>query len=65
MNKPTVVRSEIGVEPFKQAPTHDEIAARAFMIFLARGGDHGHDVDDWLQAEAELRAERSRGFVES
>ncbi|HYX92558.1 MAG TPA: DUF2934 domain-containing protein [Myxococcaceae bacterium] len=35
-------------------PTHEEIARRAYEIFVARGGEHGHDVDDWLQAEREL-----------
>ena len=31
------------------------IAARAYELFRARGGEPGHDVDDWLRAEAELR----------
>jgi Protein of unknown function (DUF2934) len=31
-----------------------EIAARAYEIFLARGATDGSDLDDWLQAEAEL-----------
>ena len=30
------------------------IAERAFELFLARGGQHGHDLDDWLQAEREV-----------
>ena len=33
-----------------------EIAARAYEIFLARGATDGSDLDDWLQAEAELAA---------
>ena len=37
-----------------QSPRHDEIAARAYRIFLERGGQHGYDRDDWLQAEYEL-----------
>jgi hypothetical protein len=36
-------------------PAHVEIARRAYEIFLARGGDNGADLADWLQAEAELR----------
>jgi ribosomal protein L7/L12 len=32
----------------------DQIAARAYERFLARGGEHGHDVEDWLAAEAEI-----------
>ena len=29
-------------------------ARRAYELYLARGGAHGHDVEDWLQAEREL-----------
>ncbi len=42
-----------GSEP----PSQEAIAARAYALFLARGGAHGDDWADWLQAEAELRAE--------
>jgi hypothetical protein len=34
--------------------TCDAIARRAFELFCARGGEHGHDVEDWLQAEHEF-----------
>jgi hypothetical protein len=34
-----------------------EIARRAFDLYLARGGEHGRDVQDWLQAERELGRE--------
>ncbi len=30
------------------------IAARAYERFVARGYVHGHDVEDWLAAEAEI-----------
>jgi hypothetical protein len=39
------------------APTTEEVARRAFEIFLERGGEPGHDLDDWLQAELELLRE--------
>jgi hypothetical protein len=35
-------------------PTHEEIAVRSYEIYLSRGAIDGHDVEDWLQAEAEL-----------
>lgn len=38
----------------------EEIAKRAHEIYLRRGGAHGHDIDDWLQAEHELQQERQR-----
>jgi hypothetical protein len=31
------------------------IASRAYALYLARGCQHGHDVEDWLRAEGELR----------
>ena len=34
------------------------IAQRAHEIFLARGGQDGRDVEDWLQAELELTKKR-------
>ena len=34
--------------------TSDAIARRAFEVYCGRGGGHGQDVDDWLQAEREL-----------
>lgn len=33
-----------------------DIAARAYELFVARGGQHGHALEDWLTAEAELRS---------
>ncbi|HEV2396715.1 MAG TPA: DUF2934 domain-containing protein [Candidatus Sulfotelmatobacter sp.] len=32
----------------------DQIRARAFQLYEQRGRDDGHDLDDWLQAEADL-----------
>ncbi len=37
-------------------PDQDEIARRAYELFLQRGSVPGHETDDWLQAEAELSA---------
>jgi Protein of unknown function (DUF2934) len=37
-----------------QRPTPDEIARRAYEIYLERGGSAGSAEDDWLQAEREL-----------
>jgi hypothetical protein len=35
--------------------TTGDIARRAYDLYLARGREHGHDVEDWLQAERDLR----------
>ncbi len=36
-------------------PTREEIARRAYELYLERGGTHGYDIEDWLNAERELR----------
>ena len=41
-----------------QAPTHDEISARAHRIYESQGRPEGKDKEHWLQAEAQLFAER-------
>jgi hypothetical protein len=38
--------------------TEHDIARRAYDLYLARDHQHGHDLDDWLQAERELRDSR-------
>ena len=32
----------------------DLIRRRAYELFAARGGQPGHELDDWLQAEREI-----------
>ena len=43
-------------ESVDAANVTDPVALRAFELFLARGAVHGHDLDDWLMAESQLRA---------
>jgi len=40
-------------------PMEAEIAARAYELYRLRGGQDGADLDDWLTAEKELRANRT------
>ena len=37
------------------AVTRSDIAQRAFELYCDRGCEDGHDIDDWLNAERELR----------
>lgn len=37
-----------------QELTEEYIRIRAFALFEARGCEHGYDLQDWLQAEAEI-----------
>jgi hypothetical protein len=54
--QPQAVRIAPVEIPVAVYPTQSEIARRAYEIYLARGGSHGCDLDDWLQAEQELKA---------
>lgn len=36
----------------------EQIARRAYELFVARGRAEGHDLEDWLQAERELSLAR-------
>ena len=47
-------------EPRDTVVTPDRIAARAYELYLARGGSHGQDWDDWLEAERELTGSEPR-----
>jgi hypothetical protein len=40
---------------------HEKIAQRAYEKWLQRGRTHGDGVQDWLDAEQELREEIAKG----
>jgi hypothetical protein len=47
-------------ERLSASPTAAEIAAEAYAIYMARGGQEGHHDEDWLEAESRLRRDRGR-----
>ena len=50
-----VVTETIDVTEVILEPTADDIRVRAYHRYLERGGGHGMDFEDWLEAERELR----------
>ena len=36
-------------------PSEDDVRVRAYQRYLERGATHGNDVQDWVEAEKELR----------
>jgi Protein of unknown function (DUF2934) len=38
-----------------EVPTPEEIRQRAYQLHLEGGCVHGRDLDDWLQAERDLK----------
>jgi len=39
----------------------EQIAQRAYELYEARGREDGHDLDDWLRAEAEITSRAAKG----
>ena len=37
-------------------PSHEEIARLAYEIYLRRGGQSGNELEDWMEAERQLRS---------
>ena len=59
-----ILQSNLVEEGGKNGPTPAEIRQRAFEIHIERGGIHGCDLDDYLQAERELQEKYNRSSGE-
>ena len=51
---PTLVRNE------PSQNLEEQIRSRAYELYEARGGENGHDMEDWLRAESEINGNRSK-----
>jgi hypothetical protein len=55
MHASEVAASNVSTMPTPSAGnTHERIRARAYEIYVERGGQHGFDQADWLRAEVEV-----------
>ena len=41
----------------------EEIRQRAYELFEARGGQQGHELEDWLRAEQEIKGSKSNALA--
>jgi hypothetical protein len=55
-SEPPATANDRGRKDTGHAVADADVAQRAYDLYLARGRADGHDVDDWLQAERELRS---------
>lgn len=54
------------IEHFKElAATQEQISARAHEIYLRHGSVEGRDLDNWLEAEKELRNEGQKPIAQN
>ena len=50
---------EVSEAPLAGGPAEERqarIRERAFELYVVRGQEDGHDLEDWVQAEAEISA---------
>jgi hypothetical protein len=47
-------------EPTVLIPTKQQIRQRAYELYERRGRTDGHDLDDWLQAEREIKGRQAK-----
>ncbi len=45
--------------------TEELIRVRAYQFYEERGCENGHDLEDWLQAEAEIVGKKSAAAAEA
>jgi Protein of unknown function (DUF2934) len=48
----------VQIPPKRTPPIEDAIRVRAYQIYIERGRVPGRDLDDWLQAEREIKSNR-------
>lgn len=57
-----VARNTVAAKP--EPPNIEEgIRKRAYELFEARGGEGGHELDDWLRAEEEIRGTKTNAVA--
>ena len=58
---PTKTAAKAATVPVTVAaePTQDEIAAKAYELFLQDGSIDGRDMEHWLRAEEELKRHKT------
>jgi Protein of unknown function (DUF2934) len=57
---PQTAKGMQGTATMQQGDCQDKVAARAYQKWLQKGCKHGQDKQDWLEAEAEIKAEMAR-----
>jgi hypothetical protein len=43
--------------PIESPDLKEEIQARAFVLYEERGREQGHELEDWLRAEEQIKRE--------
>ena len=57
--KPATVEAALTPELLPD-DVNEKVALRAYQIYERRGGQSGHELEDWLEAERSVREESVR-----
>jgi hypothetical protein len=57
---PSGTAAQDGADPGPHTDPEEAVRLMAYHLYEARGGADGHALEDWLQAEANVAAERGR-----
>jgi len=56
------LRARAAAEVTAQVPLEERVQQRAYELYVLRGNESGSEMDDWLQAEAEIRDAEEQNF---
>lgn len=54
----TAPETAVAAAPAPRGPTQEQIARRAYELWLQHGQQHGREAEDWAQAERDLQLGR-------
>jgi hypothetical protein len=54
----TAPAAELHSTSMGSEPSEEDIRMRAYHRYLERGGGHGMDFEDWLEAEREIKSKQ-------
>lgn len=59
------MKADTGAKPVVAEPANveEEIRKRAYELFEARGREEGHEFEDWLRAEEEIRGRKTNAVA--
>jgi oligoendopeptidase F len=57
-HSPILTAKTLAIEPSQNL--EEEIRRRAYELYEERGREDGHDLDDWLRAEAEITTKNAK-----
>ena len=55
MPHPPLTKSAAAASATEQLPLEERVQKRAYELYVLQGNESGSELDDWLQAEDEIR----------